>query len=167
MADMFVPDRRGRCLEKSHTVSTLREHMFVLGIDPGLSTLGYGLVEAQGHQLRATAAGVMRTEAGVPVGERLEELYRDLDQLLDDHRPDEAAMEQVFVNLLINARNAIEEKWEQGAHEGEAKKIYLKTSSKDGKVTIEVKDTGVGIPKSMLDKIFEPFTQGERVGKDS
>lgn len=75
-----------------------REHMFVLGIDPGLSTLGYGVLEARGHNITAVAAGAIRTDAATPLGERLAELYRDLDELLVEHRPDTAAIEQVFVN---------------------------------------------------------------------
>jgi crossover junction endodeoxyribonuclease RuvC len=72
--------------------------MFVLGIDPGLSTLGYGLVESRGHEVRAAAAGVIRTEPGGDIGRRLVELYADLDALLAEYKPDAAAVEQVFVN---------------------------------------------------------------------
>jgi len=74
-------------------------------------------------------------------------------------------LEQVFINLLINARDAIEEKWESADHKSVEKKIFLKTSSQNGKLTIEVKDTGLGIPKPVLDKIFEPFFTTKRVGK--
>ena len=81
--------------------------MFVLGIDPGLSTLGYGLVEARGHQLRAVAAGVIRTNRELPVGQRLAELHTDLEALLLEHRPDEAAIEQVFVNRNLQTATAV------------------------------------------------------------
>ncbi len=81
--------------------------MFVLGIDPGLSTLGYGLLEARGHSLRAVAAGAIRTEAGRPIGDRLAELYADLDALLADHKPDVAAIEQVFVNRNLQTATSV------------------------------------------------------------
>ena len=81
--------------------------MFVLGIDPGLSTLGYGLLEARGHSLRAVAAGAIRTEAGRPIGDRLAELYADLDALLKDHKPDVAAIEQVFVNRNLQTATSV------------------------------------------------------------
>jgi crossover junction endodeoxyribonuclease RuvC len=69
--------------------------MFVLGIDPGLTTTGYGLV-ADGP--RAVVAGVIRTSAQAPVAERLLELHRDLTGLVAEHRPEVVAIEQVFSN---------------------------------------------------------------------
>lgn len=88
---------------------------------------------------------------------------------LDDNLPmimaDANRLEQVFINLLINARDAIDKKWEEGDHRGEAKKILLKTSRKGEMVVIEISDTGTGIPQSILDKIFEPFFTTKRVGK--
>ena len=81
--------------------------MFVLGIDPGLSTLGYGLVESRGHTIRAVAAGAIRTDNKLPVGDRLAELYRDLDGLLREYRPDEAAVEQVFVNRNLQTATSV------------------------------------------------------------
>lgn len=83
------------------------EHMFVLGIDPGLSTLGYGILESRGHELRAVAAGVIRTDAGLPVGDRLAELYHDLDDLIAERRPDTAAIEQVFVNRNLQTATSV------------------------------------------------------------
>lgn len=74
-------------------------------------------------------------------------------------------LEQVFINLLINARDAIEEKIEKSFTKDVDKKIYLNTSARNGKVIISVKDTGMGIPQSVLDKIFEPFFTTKRVGK--
>jgi len=74
-------------------------------------------------------------------------------------------LEQVFVNLLINARDAIEEKIEKSVSKDVVKKIYLTTTARNGVVTISVKDTGLGIPQSVLDKIFEPFFTTKRVGK--
>lgn len=81
--------------------------MFVLGIDPGLSTLGYGVLESRGHSIRAVAAGAIRTEPGKQIGDRLAELYRDLDDLLTDHAPDIAAIEQVFVNRNLQTATAV------------------------------------------------------------
>jgi crossover junction endodeoxyribonuclease RuvC len=81
--------------------------MFVLGIDPGLSTLGYGIIEARGHSIRAVAAGAIRTAPGLDIGSRLAELYRDLDGLLTEHQLDEAAVEQVFVNRNLQTATAV------------------------------------------------------------
>lgn len=69
--------------------------MFVLGIDPGLTTTGYGLVTAGP---RAVVAGVVRTSPKTPVAQRLFELYRDLTDLVAEHHPTVVAIEQVFSN---------------------------------------------------------------------
>lgn len=71
--------------------------MFVLGIDPGLTRTGYGLVR-RGRGLEAVAAGVIRTDPDLPIAARLVELERDLAEVIADHRPDVAAIERVFTN---------------------------------------------------------------------
>ena len=72
--------------------------MFVLGIDPGLTRTGYGIVEVSGASERAVAAGVIRTDPSGTTAQRLIELQRDIEGVLDDHHVDMAAIEQVFVN---------------------------------------------------------------------
>ena len=72
--------------------------MFVLGIDPGLSVCGYGVIDHSTNGDRAVAAGVMRTDGTQTVAERLNELYRDLSGLTSEHRPEAMAIEQVFTN---------------------------------------------------------------------
>jgi crossover junction endodeoxyribonuclease RuvC len=81
--------------------------MFVLGIDPGLSNLGYGVVEAHGHEIRAVAAGVIRTSPKLPLERRLLELHKDLEAVIADHQPDEAAIEQVFVNRNLQTATSV------------------------------------------------------------
>lgn len=71
--------------------------MFVLGIDPGLSTLGYGMVE-DSFPPTAHRAGVIRTDPGATTEARLNELYEGLVQLIDDAKPDAVAIESVFTN---------------------------------------------------------------------
>ncbi len=72
--------------------------MFVLGIDPGLTRTGYGIVEASGAREMAVAAGVIRTDPSRPLGERFVELARDLREVVAEYAPEMAAIEQVFVN---------------------------------------------------------------------
>lgn len=72
--------------------------MFVLGIDPGLTRTGYGVIEASGSSEVAVAAGVIRTKPDRPLGERFVELARDLRDVVNEYRPAAAAIEQVFVN---------------------------------------------------------------------
>ena len=72
--------------------------MFVLGIDPGLTRTGYGIVAVSGGHERAVTAGVIRTYPEASTAERLLELRRDIDGVLDDHHVDAAAIEEVFIN---------------------------------------------------------------------
>ena len=81
--------------------------MFVLGIDPGLSTTGYGLVAAHGVRLQAVAAGAIRTSPAREAAERLAELFADLEALLAEYHPDEMAVEQVFVNRNLQTATAV------------------------------------------------------------
>jgi histidine kinase len=74
-------------------------------------------------------------------------------------------LEQVFVNLLLNARDAIEEKLSTAKIKKGFEKITLRTSSDGDKVTVEVADTGNGISKDQLDKVFEPFFTTKGIGK--
>jgi histidine kinase len=88
---------------------------------------------------------------------------------LEDRLPlilaDSNRLEQVFINLLINARDAIERKWEKGALKGENKRITLQTCYEQEMVTIRVTDNGTGIPEAILERIFEPFFTTKKVGK--
>ena len=77
--------------------TTVIEHMFVLGIDPGLSTTGYGLVEGS-HPPKALRAGVIRTDKEMPAPARLAELHRGLEELIRETNPDVIALETVFTN---------------------------------------------------------------------
>jgi len=81
--------------------------MFVLGIDPGLSRCGYGMVgrgEGDGA-LRAYAAGVIETDPGVPLAERLLILHTELRALLRELGPEVVAVERVF--FQVNAKTAM------------------------------------------------------------
>jgi crossover junction endodeoxyribonuclease RuvC len=73
------------------------EHMFVLGIDPGLSTMGYGLVEGT-YPPTAHRAGVIRTDKESTMASRLEIIYQGLVEILSETKPDVVAIESVFTN---------------------------------------------------------------------
>jgi len=93
----------------------------------------------------------------------------DVEWHLSDTTPwiwaDAARLEQVFINLLINARDAIEERMEKTGNPNITKKIQLKTQVLQTTVTASVADTGNGVPPEILDKIFEPFFTTKQVGK--
>jgi histidine kinase len=93
------------------------------------------------------------------------EVVWELEQNLPLIMADGDRLEQVFINLLINARDAIEEKWESETTPKGEKNITLRTQSIGQKVAVEVQDTGLGIPDSISDKVFEPFFTTKEVGK--
>jgi crossover junction endodeoxyribonuclease RuvC len=70
----------------------------LLGIDPGLRFTGWGLIEADGNRLRHIADGVIATDGDEAVPERLRVLHDALAALIAAHRPDEAAVEETYVN---------------------------------------------------------------------
>jgi histidine kinase len=74
-------------------------------------------------------------------------------------------LEQVFINLLLNARDAIEEKWENAIDQAGDKRIVISTAKDAEAVIVTVCDTGSGIPKEIRSKIFEPFYTTKKVGK--
>ncbi len=93
------------------------------------------------------------------------EVIWDIQKSLPKIQADPGRLEQVFINLLINARDAIEERWGPQIIEKAVKKIVLKTRSENRTVFCEVCDTGKGVPPAMADKIFEPFFTTKEVGK--
>ena len=70
----------------------------LLGIDPGLRFTGWGLVDVEGNRLRHIADGVIATDSEASVPERLRALHDALMALIAEHRPDEAAVEETYVN---------------------------------------------------------------------
>ena len=79
--------------------------MLVLGIDPGTAITGYGLVREEQEGLALVECGVITTPADQPLPTRLQLIYRGLAQIVERHRPDAAAVEELFFSR--NARTAI------------------------------------------------------------
>lgn len=71
--------------------------MRVMGLDPGLRALGWGVVDVSGSRLSHVANGVIRTATG-DLGSRLAHLFDELSGIWDIYAPDQAAVEQTFVN---------------------------------------------------------------------
>ena len=70
----------------------------VLGIDPGLRRTGWGVIETVGNRLRHVGHGVIGTDAEASVPERLCSLYEGLSEIVARYAPDEAAVEETFLN---------------------------------------------------------------------
>ena len=70
----------------------------IIGIDPGLRRCGWGIIESEGNRLRFIACGTLTPPVELSLAERLAELHAGLRALIQLHLPDEAAVEETFVN---------------------------------------------------------------------
>jgi len=75
----------------------------IIGVDPGLRRTGWGVIEAQGNRLSFVACGTVFSDDTEELGHRLLALHRGLTEVIAGYRPDEAAVEQTFVNKDANA----------------------------------------------------------------
>ncbi len=82
-------------------------------------------------------------------------LELDLDKNLPEVKGDSAKLLDAFINIATNAIDAM----------NEGGKLSIRTYKSDGKVVVEIADTGVGIPRKHLSKIFDPFFTTKEVGK--
>ena len=120
--------------------------MIILGLDPGLGTTGWGLIVAEGNRLGHIAHGQIRTDAARARPQRLLALDAALTDLILAHRPDGAAVEEVFVNanpqstlklgqargvILLNAARAGIEVGEYAARLVKKSVVGVGSASKD------------------------------------
>ena len=71
----------------------------ILGVDPGLRITGFGVIDKLGNKLSYVASGCIKTDASASLPTRLGTIYAGLRELVATHRPDQAAVEIVFVNV--------------------------------------------------------------------
>lgn len=88
--------------------------MIILGIDPGLATVGWGVIKVEGSKIEVVEYGHIHTNKDLEFGERLLEIYTDVTALIEKFHPDEAALEELFftnnqktVIAVAQARGAI------------------------------------------------------------
>lgn len=74
------------------------ERVRIIGLDPGLRHTGWGIVETKGNSLIPIAQGVVDAPTDLDLAERLSHLYKELYKVIQDYSPDEAAVEETFVN---------------------------------------------------------------------
>lgn len=75
--------------------------MRVLGIDPGIARVGYGVVDVVGSQLRPITYGCIETTADTPLERRLQQVYRRVLALLEQYAPSVVAVEELFFNRNV------------------------------------------------------------------
>jgi crossover junction endodeoxyribonuclease RuvC len=135
--------------------------MFVLGIDPGLSRCGYGVVTPGGRSgvLVARSAGVIETDPAAPLPERLAILQGELARLMVEFRPDVVVVERVF--FQVNARTAMSV--------GQASGLALAAASSAGAEVAqytanEVKQAVVGYGAATKDQVQRMVASVLRLG---
>ena len=72
--------------------------MRILGLDPSLSSTGWGIVEAVGNKIKYVADGFIKTDPKMPIYQRLAVIHNELAKIIETYKPVEAAIEQVFLN---------------------------------------------------------------------
>ena len=96
--------------------------MRILGIDPGVAIVGFGVVDSEGGTQRMVQYGAINTPANTPLAARLVQIERDLTELLQQFKPDEVAIEELFFSKNITTGIAV-------AH---ARGVILATVEKSG-----------------------------------
>ena len=81
--------------------------MIILGIDPGLATLGYGVIEADDNRRRLIQFGTLTTPAGQPMPQRLRAIFQGMNQLMDIYQPYDVAFEELFFSKNITTGMAV------------------------------------------------------------
>ena len=72
--------------------------MRILGLDPSLSSTGWGVIEVVSNKMKYVADGYIKTDPKLPIADRLAIIHRTLNEVIETYHPDEAAIEQVFLN---------------------------------------------------------------------
>lgn len=72
--------------------------MIIIGIDPGLSNTGWGVISSECSKLSYIASGTISSKADVPIALRLQQIYKALSEAIDKYNPNYCAIEETFVN---------------------------------------------------------------------
>ena len=81
--------------------------MIILGIDPGVATIGFGVIKAQRGQNTLIQYGVITTPPGIPLSSRLLQISNDMEELIHTFHPDEMAVEELFFSKNITTGIAV------------------------------------------------------------
>ena len=81
--------------------------MRILGIDPGIAIVGFGLIDAERGQAKLLNYGAITTPAGLPLARRLVQIERDMDELIAQLQPDAIAVEELFFSNNITTGIAV------------------------------------------------------------
>ncbi len=127
--------------------------MRILGIDPGLAIVGWGVVDYAGSRFRTVAYGSIQTPAGMRTEERLASIFDGMNELLDKYHPDEMAVEELFFNTNITT----------GIRVAEARGVILTAAEKKGirmqeYTPLQVKQSVVGYGRAEKKQVITMVT---------
>ena len=127
--------------------------MRILGIDPGLAIVGWGIVDYVGSHFKTVAYGSILTPAGVRTEKRLALIYDGMNELLDKYKPDEMAVEELFFNTNITT----------GIRVAEARGVILTAAEKKGVkmqeyTPLQVKQSVVGYGRAEKKQVIAMVT---------
>ncbi|MGI6538031.1 MAG: crossover junction endodeoxyribonuclease RuvC [Caldicoprobacterales bacterium] len=75
--------------------------MIIMGIDPGLATMGYGIIESRGNKIKALDYGVVTTPADMEFSRRLLHIFNSVEKLIQDYSPQAVVYEELFFNKNV------------------------------------------------------------------
>ena len=127
--------------------------MTILGIDPGLAIVGWGVVSYAGSRFAPIAYGSAQTKAGEPVDDRLSQIYDKISAIIEKYRPDAIAVEELFFTSNITT----------GIVVAEARGVILLCARKHGVPVFEytpmqVKQAVVGYGKAEKRQVISMVT---------
>ena len=127
--------------------------MRILGIDPGLAIVGWGIIESSGGNIRPIAYGAITTPAHTDVEARLLMIQNDLETIINKYKPDEMAVEELFFNTNITTAITV----------AEARGVIICTAHKLGvKISeytpLQVKQAVVGYGKAEKHQVIAMVT---------
>ena len=82
-------------------------YMRILGVDPGIATVGFGVLDSEKNRQRLVSCGVITTPAKTQLSSRLDQIFRDLNDLITQFSPDVMAVEELFFNTNITTGIAV------------------------------------------------------------
>lgn len=123
--------------------------MRILGVDPGIATCGYGVVDSSGNLLRMVTYGAVETDKNLAVERRLQLVYEGISELITTYQPDIISVEQLFFNRNVTTAIVV----------GQARGVILLAASQQGLPIMEytplqVKQSVVGYGKATKEQVI-------------
>lgn len=127
--------------------------MVILGVDPGLAIVGWGVVQYAANRFAPMAYGSVQTKAGIPVEDRLSQIYDRLSEIIEKYKPDAIAVEELFWNTNVTTGIAV----------AEARGVILLCAKKHGVpiyeyTPMQVKQAVVGYGKAEKKQVISMVT---------